>query len=72
MASKDELLALGFEVAHSSPCQAKVWGKWFVGVKLSTGRYVAGYGEDEEAAFTDALATATKVVVENSSTNRHG
>lgn len=60
MASKDELLALGFEVAHSSPCQAKAWGKWFVGVKLSTGRYVAGYGENEEAAFADALATATK------------
>ncbi len=71
MASRDELVALGFEVSHSTACPVVAWGKWFVGVKHSNGRQIAGYGADEEAAFADALATATKPVVENSSTNKH-
>lgn len=72
MASKDALLALGFEVTFSQACEVKAWGKWFVGLEMGTGRAVNGYGDDEEAAFADALATATKpVVVENSSANRH-
>ena len=72
MASKDELVALGFEVQHSSPYPgSNRWGTWFVGLRLSTGRVVNGYGTDEETAFADALTTATAVKVENSSINKH-
>lgn len=60
MASRDELVALGFEVTHSTASQVKAWGAWFVGAKHSNGRQVAGYGADEEAAFADALATVNK------------
>ncbi len=60
MSSKDQLLALGFEVTHSSACQVVAWGKWFVGLKKGTGHSVAGYGDDEEAAFAYALATVNK------------
>jgi len=60
MSSKDQLLALGFEVTHSTACTVKAWGLWFVGVKHANGRQVAGYGDDEEAAFAYALATVNK------------
>lgn len=60
MSSKDQLLALGFEVTFSSACQVKAWGKWFVGLKQGSGRAVAGYGDDEETAFADALKTASR------------
>ncbi len=62
MSSKDQLIALGFEVTHSSPCPVAAWGKWFVGLKMETRRAVAGYGDDEEAAFADALATVNKPI----------
>lgn len=71
MSSKDELINLGFEVSHSTASPVKSWGQWFVGLKHPNGRQIAGYGTDEETAFADALATATKVVVENTSTNKH-
>jgi hypothetical protein len=71
MASKDELIALGFEIQHSTASPVVSWGKWFVGLRHATGRIVAGYGADEETAFADALNTATTVKVENNSTNRH-
>jgi len=63
MSSKDELITLGFEVSHSTASQVKSWGAWFVGLKHPGGRIVAGYGADEEAAFTDALNTAKKTGV---------
>lgn len=72
MSSKDQLLALGFEVTHSTVCSAVLWGKWFVGVKHPiSNRQIAGYGADEEAAFADALKTASVAPVQNTSTNRH-
>ncbi len=60
MSSKDQLLALGFEVTHSTACQVKAWGKWFVGLKHGDSRAVAGYGDDEETAFADALTTVNR------------
>jgi hypothetical protein len=72
MTSKEELISLGFEISHSTASQVKSWGAWFVGLKHPNGRQIAGYGSDEEAAFADALKTATTIVVQNTSTNRHG
>jgi len=72
MSSKDQLIALGFEITHSTACPVVSWGKWFVGVKHSNGRQIAGYGLDEEAAFAEALGRASvEPVSQNSSTNRH-
>jgi hypothetical protein len=71
MASKEELVALGFEVQHSTASPVVSWGKWFVGVRHSNGRIVAGYGADEESAFADALKTVTTVKVEPVSPNKH-
>lgn len=60
MSSKDQLIALGFNVTFSSACQVVAWGKWFVGLKMGTGRAVHGYGDDEESAFADALITLNR------------
>lgn len=62
MSSKESLVALGFEITHSTACPVVSWGKWFVGAKKADGRSVAGYGADEEAAFLDALTTVNKTV----------
>lgn len=71
MTSREQLESLGFEVSFTQASQVVAWGKWFVGLKKSSGHAVNGYGVDEEAAFADALATVNKPI-EISSTNQRG
>lgn len=58
----EELLKLGYVLSFSEACPVKAWGKWHVSFSVPGGARVAGYGDDEQQAVSEALQLALKTV----------
>ena len=61
MTFKEQLEKLGYNLSFSEKCPVIAWGKWHVLFKREKGTQVAGYGDDENSAFEDAIKTARKI-----------
>jgi hypothetical protein len=52
--NKEELLAAGWEILYSGPCDVSTWGAYMIHLRHSSGRKVSGYGADEQESLHDA------------------
>jgi len=55
--TKQELKESGWEIMFWGNCNVESWGKFAISAKHTSGRMVAGYGDDEAAALTDIEKT---------------